>query len=694
VVVDGAPVQGGRAWARVDRLSALSVHSPDALRIRKSSDRPAGTENGGGGRARRVFMGSSVTRKIIEQHLVEGEWVAGSEIAIRIDQTLTQDATGTMAYLQFEAIGIPRVKAELSVSYVDHNTLQSDFKNADDHNYLRTVAAKHGIVFSRPGNGICHQLHLERFARPGRTLIGSDSHTPTAGGIGALALGAGGLDVACAMAGEPFRIKVPLVVGVRLTGALPAWVSAKDIILELLRRVDVKGGVGKVFEYFGPGVMSLSVPDRATITNMGTETGATTSIFPSDRVTKAFLKAQGREDQWVRLDAGRRPGFDEEIEIDLGQLEPMAALPHSPGAVKSIREIGPIAVQQVCIGSCTNSSLKDMKIAAAVLKGKTIAENLHLTVNPGSRQVVEHLADSGDLRDLVAAGARILENACGPCIGMGAAPPSGAVSVRTFNRNFEGRSGTKDAAVYLVSPEVAAATALAGVLTDPRDLGDAPSLKVPKRFFVNDNLFIRPLDESAAGEASILRGPNIAPLPGFPPLPDILEGQVLLKVADNITTDHIMPAGAKVLPLRSNLPKISMHVFEAVDPEFPKRALELGGGFVIGGENYGQGSSREHAALAPMFLGVRAVIVKSFARIHLANLINFGILPLTFKDASDYDRLEQGDELVLDITNVLKPKLTNKTKGTHIEVAAQLNSDRDKALVLAGGALNLAGEKA
>jgi aconitate hydratase len=636
-------------------------------------------------------MGSSVTRKIIDQHLVEGEWAAGKEIAVRIDQTLTQDATGTMAYLQFEAIGIPRVRTELSVSYVDHNTLQSDFKNADDHSYLRTVAAKHGIVFSRPGNGICHQLHLERFARPGRTLIGSDSHTPTAGGIGCLSMGAGGLDVACAMAGEPFRIKVPLVVGVKLTGALPAWVSAKDVILELLRRVDVKGGVGRIYEYFGPGVKSLSVPDRATITNMGTETGCTTSIFPSDSVTRAFLKAQGREDQWVKLEADRRPGFDEVIEIDLATLEPLAATPHSPGAVKSIREIGPIAVQQVCIGSCTNSSLKDMKVAAAVLRGRTIAENLHLTINPGSRQVVEHLADSGDLRDLVAAGARILENACGPCIGMGAAPPSGAVSVRTFNRNFEGRSGTKDASVYLVSPEVAAATAVTGVLTDPRDLGDAPKLKLPKRFFVNDNLFIAPV---AVGQASslsydvaIIRGPNIAPLPAFPPLPDILEGQVLLKVADNITTDHIMPAGAKVLPLRSNIPEISKYVFEAVDPAFAQRAKAAGGGFIVGGDNYGQGSSREHAALAPKYLGVRAVIVRSFARIHLANLINFGIVPLTFKNPADYDSLEPGDEIQVRIGNLQGPViLRNVTDGTEAELAHAL-SPLDAEILKAGGKL-------
>ncbi len=628
-----------------------------------------------------------MTRKIIEAHLAEGEFVACTEIAIRIDQTLTEDATGTMAYLQFEAIGIPRVKTELSVSYVDHNTLQSDFKNADDHAYLRTVAARHGIVFSRPGNGICHQLHLERFARPGRTLIGSDSHTPTAGGIGSLAMGAGGLDVACAMAGEMFRIKVPLVVGVRLTGTLPAWVSAKDVILELLRRVDVKGGVGKVFEYFGPGVKALSVPDRATITNMGTETGATTSIFPSDRVTKAFLKAQGREDHWVRLEADRRAGFDEVIEIDLGSLEPLAATPHSPGAVKAVREIGRIPVQQVCIGSCTNSSLKDMKVAAAVLKGKTIAETLHLTVNPGSRQVVEHLADSGDLRNLVAAGARILENACGPCIGMGAAPPSGAVSVRTFNRNFEGRSGTKDAAVYLVSPEVAAATAPNGVLTDPRDLGAAPAVKLPRRFFVNDNLFIRPPDEASASGVTVLRGPNIAPLPAFPPLPDVLEGQVLIKVGDNITTDHVMPAGAKVLPLRSNVPEISKSVFEAVDPSFAQRARSAGGGFIVGGDNYGQGSSREHAALAPKYLGVKAVIVRSFARIHLANLINFGIVPLTFANPADYDLLEPGDHIQVMIGDLQgRVALRNITDGTEAELVHTL-SPFDARILKAGGKL-------
>jgi aconitate hydratase len=632
-------------------------------------------------------MSSTVTRSIVEQHLVDGEPIPGHEVAVRIDQTLTQDATGTMAYLQFEAIGIPRVRTELSVSYVDHNMLQDDFKNADDHNYLRTVAAKYGILFSRPGNGICHQLHLERFARPGRTLLGSDSHTPTAGGIGSFALGAGGLDVACAMAGEPFRFKYPRLVGVRLAGCLQAWVSAKDVILELLRRVDVKGGVGKVFEFFGPGVRTLSVPERATITNMATETGATTSIFPSDDVTRAFLEAQGRGDQWVPLEAHAPSGFDEVIEIDLATVEPMAAMPHSPGAVKSVRGIGQIPVQQVCIGSCTNSSLKDLKTAAAVLRGRTIAESLHLTVSPGSRQVVEHLIEDGDLRDLVAAGARILENGCGPCIGMGAAPPSGAVSVRTFNRNFEGRSGTKDAAVYLVGPAVAAATALTGVLTDPRTLGEAPAPVLPERFFINDNMFVTPPSAADAATIPILRGPNIAPLPAFPPLADVLEGEVLLKVGDNITTDHIMPAGAKVLPLRSNVPEISKFVFEAVDPTFARRAGKSSGGFIVGGDNYGQGSSREHAALAPKYLGVKAVITRSFARIHLANLINFGIVPLTFKNPADYDAIAAGDMLQVHIGDLRESVvLKNLTKGTAAELVHAL-SPLDAAILKAGGKL-------
>ena len=632
-------------------------------------------------------MGKTLTQKILEAHLVDGELIVGREIGLRIDQTLTQDATGTMAYLQFEAIGIPRVQTELSVSYVDHNTLQSDFKNADDHNYLRSVAGKYGVVFSRPGNGICHQLHLERFARPGRTLIGSDSHTPTAGGAGAFALGAGGLDVACAMAGQPFRLKTPKVVAVRLTGKLSPWVSAKDVVLELLRRIDVKGGVGKVLEYCGPGVATLSVPDRATITNMGTETGATTSIFPSDDATRAFLEAQGRGEQWVALGADADAVYDETIEIDLAAVEPMAACPHSPGAVKTVRELGAMAVNQVCIGSCTNSSLRDMKAAAAVLRGKTIAEGLHLTVNPGSRQVVEHLVESGELRDLVAAGARILENACGPCIGMGAAPSTGAVSVRTFNRNFEGRSGTKDAKVFLVSPETAAATALRGVLTDPRDLGEAPKLDAPKSFFVNDNMFLKPRPQAEAEKVAIVRGPNIAPLPEFPPLPDALSGPALLKVGDNITTDHIMPAGARILPLRSNVPAISKFVFEAVDSTFPERAQAAGGGFIVGGENYGQGSSREHAALAPKYLGVKAVIVKSFARIHLANLINFGIVPLTFVDPADYDKIDAGDALEAVIGDLRGAvKLVNKTKGASYALTHTL-SPLDAEILKAGGKL-------
>jgi len=590
----------------------------------------------------------NLVKRILEEHLVEGELESGSDIAIRIDQTLTQDATGTMAYLEFEAMSIPRVKTELSVSYVDHNTLQTDFRNADDHRYLQSIAARYGLYFSRPGNGICHQLHLERFARPGKTLLGSDSHTPTAGGVGSLAIGAGGLNVAAAMAGEPFTLKCPKVVGVRLTGKLSPWVSAKDVILELLKRVDVKGGVGKVFEYFGPGVETLSVPERATITNMGTETGATTSIFPSDDVTRQWFEAQGRAEQWVRLEADDED-YDEIIEIDLSEVEPMVALPHSPGNVKRVRDVEGMEVQQVTIGSCTNSSLRDLKIVAQILKGRTISPNLSLLINPGSRQVVEHLVESGEYNYLVDAGARIIENACGPCIGMGGAPPSGSVSVRTYNRNFEGRSGTKDAGVFLVSPETAAATAIKGVLTDPRDLGVAPEIKMPDRFVVNDNMIIPPLPPEQASNVEIIRGPNIKPLPDFPPLPDKLEGEILLKVGDNITTDHIMPAGAKILPLRSNIPEISKYVFSRVDENFASRAMEKHGGFIIGGENYGQGSSREHAAIAPKHLGIKAVIAKSFARIHRANLINFGILPLTFADPSDYERIEQGDHIEIEV---------------------------------------------
>lgn len=613
--------------------------------------------------------------------------VPGEEIALKIDQTLTQDATGTMVYQQFEAIGIPRVRTELSVSYVDHNTLQTDHTNPDDHRYLQSAAMRFGVYFSRPGNGICHQVHLERFARPGKTLIGSDSHTPTAGGIGSFGIGAGGLDVAVSMAGLPYRMKYPTIVGVKLTGKLPEWVSAKDVILEVLRRLDVTGGVGKVLEYFGPGVKSLSVPERATITNMGTETGATTSIFPSDEVTRAFMEAENRGEQWIPLEADPDATYDELMEINLSELEPLAALPHSPGNVKPVREIAGMEVHQVAIGSCTNSSLRDLKMVAQILKGQTIAPNLHLTINPGSRQVVEHLIESGEMRYLIAAGARLLENACGPCIGMGAAPPSHGTSVRTFNRNFEGRSGTKDAQVLLVSPEVAAATAIMGVLTDPRDLGQCPTIEMPQRYIVNDNLIIPPLPPEKAAQVEIIRGPNIKPLPQFPRLPETLEGEVLIKVGDNITTDHILPAGAKVLPLRSNVPAISRYVFESLDADFPARALAKGGGFIIGGENYGQGSSREHAALAPRYLGVKAVIAKSFARIHLANLINFGIVPLTFEDPADYHALGVGDHLQVVIGDLQgEVRLRNVTRGTEMKLTHPL-SPLDAEILKAGGKL-------
>lgn len=632
-------------------------------------------------------MAGTITEKILKQHIVEGKEAVGEEIALKIDNTLTQDATGTMAYLQFEAIGIDRIQTQLSVSFVDHNTLQTDFKNPDDHRYLQSVAQKYGLHFSRPGNGICHQVFLERFASPGKTLIGSDSHTPTAGGIGTFAMGAGGLDVAAAMAGNPFRIKYPTVVGIKLTGKLPDWVSAKDVILEVLRRIDVKGGVGKVLEYFGPGVKSLSVPDRATITNMGTETGCTTSIFPSDEIAKAFLEAQGRGDQWVELVADKDVKYDEVIEINLSELEPLVAMPHSPGKVKPVREVAGMKVDQVAIGSCTNSSLRDLKVVANALKGRTISENLHLTVSPGSRQVVEHLIESGEMKYLIQAGARILENACGPCIGMGAAPCSSGVSVRTFNRNFEGRSGTKDAHVMLVSPEVAVATAIKGVLTDPRELGEYPEINMPEKFLINDNMIINPLPFEEAKKIEVSYGPNIKPLPTFPALPDVLQGEALIKVGDNITTDHIMPAGARILPFRSNIPEMSKYVFEAVDGEFYKRASERNGGFIIGGDNYGQGSSREHAALAPKYLGVKAVIVKSFARIHLANLINFGIVPLTFKNPEDYEKIELGDKLDVVIGDLKgEVMLKNVTKGIDIELAHTL-SKLDAEILKVGGKL-------
>ena len=630
----------------------------------------------------------TIAEKILKSHIIEGSLTAGNEVSLKIDSTLTQDATGTMAYLQFEAIGIDHIKTEFSVSFVDHNTLQTDFKNADDHLYLQSIAKKYGIYFSKPGNGICHQVYLERFAKPGKTLIGSDSHTPTAGGMCCFSMGAGGLDVAAVMAGSPFRIKYPKLVGVKLTGELPDWISAKDVILEVLRQLDVKGGVGKVLEYYGSGVASLSVTDRATITNMGTETGCTTSIFPSDEVTRKFLKAQGREEDWVEILPDEDAVYDEIIEIDLSTLEPMIALPHSPGNVKPVREVAGIKVDQVSIGSCTNSSLRDLKIVANILKDRTVAENISLTISPGSRQVVEHLIDSGEMKYLVKAGARILENACGPCIGMGSAPCSTGTSVRTFNRNFEGRSGTKDAGVYLASPETAAAIALTGRITDPRTLGKYPEIDIPETFSINDNLTIKPLPLEEAKKVEIIRGPNIKPLPEFPPLLDNLKGEVIIKLEDNITTDHIMPAGAKILPLRSNIPEISKHVFEAIDANFYKKALEKKGGFIVGGDNYGQGSSREHAALAPKYLGIKAVIVKSFARIHLANLINFGIVPLTFKDPLDYDKVEPGDLLnviIGDLTNDIV--MENITKGISIPLIHTL-SGLDAEILKAGGKLS------
>jgi aconitate hydratase len=629
-------------------------------------------------------MGKTLTEKIIEDHLVEGTLEKGSDISIRIDRTLTQDATGTMAYLQFEAMGVPKVKTDLSVSYVDHNTLQTDYRNKDDHLYLKSIAQKYGIYFSRPGNGICHQLNLERFSHPGKTLLGSDSHTPTGGGVGMIAIGAGGLDVAAAMAGEPFTMKMPKVVNVHLTGELPNFVSAKDVILEVLRRRGVKGAVNKILEYTGPGIKTLSVPERGTITNMGTETGATSSIFPSDEITKKFLEAQGRGEDWVEILPDEDAQYDETIEINLSELVPLISLPHSPGNVKTIREVEGKKVDQVCIGSCTNSSLRDLKIVAHLLKGKKIEDNLDLTISPGSRQVVQHLIDSGEMSYLVEAGARILENTCGPCIGMGLAPNTDAISLRTFNRNFLGRCGTESADVYLVSPEAAAAAALTGKITDPRDLKEFPEIEMPEKFMVNKNLLLAPPTE--AEEVEIIRGPNIKPLPEFPPIPDKLEGETLLKVGDDITTDHIMPAGAEILPLRSNIPGISEYVFNVVDPDFPERAKEKDGGFIIGGENYGQGSSREHAAIAPKYLGVKAVIVKSFARIHLANLVNFGIVPLTFKSKGDYDKIEQGDELEIDLSTLKSGdvKLKNKTKDIEIDLTHNMGAQELEILKVGG----------
>lgn len=640
-------------------------------------------------------MGKNIVQKILSSHLVSGRLKAKTEIAIVIDQTLTQDATGTMAYLQFEAMGLPGVKTKLSVSYVDHNMLQAGFENFDDHLFLQSFASKYGIYYSKPGNGICHQVHLERFAVPGGTLLGSDSHTPTCGGLGMLSIGAGGLDVAIAMAGGSFYFSMPEIVLVKLSGALSPWVTAKDVILELLRRLTVKGGVGKIFEYGGEGVKTLTVTERATITNMGAELGALTSIFPSDAQTKKYLKMQGREDVWQPLKASANAQYDETVEIDLSSLEPMVARPHSPDNVCKVREIQGTTVHQVCIGSCTNSSYHDLMVAAAMLKGKKVHPDVSLTISPGSRQVLEMISKNGALTDIIAAGARILDVACGPCIGMGQAPPSGGVTVRTFNRNFEGRSGTLDAKVYLVSPETAVITAIRGVISDPRDYDMPIIIKDPKTFLIDDSMIIPPSENPA--QVTIIRGPNIKPLPKKEPMPDTLHGEVLLKLGDNITTDHIMPAGAKVLPLRSNIPAISEFVFEKIDKEFAKRAKEKGGGFLVGGINYGQGSSREHAALAPMYLGVKAVIAKSFARIHRSNLVNFGILPLTFTDENDYLVLDQGDSLELvDIKKQLKPGgilvVHNRTKNKEIKVTHLLSS-REIDILFAGGLLNYQAQK-
>jgi aconitate hydratase len=635
-------------------------------------------------------MGQNLARKIIAEHLVVGEMVAGREIAIAIDQTLTQDATGTMAWLQFEAMGLPSVRPELSVSYVDHNMLQTDFRNADDHRYLQSAAAKYGAYFSRPGNGICHQVHLERFGVPGKTLLGSDSHTPTDGGLGALAIGAGGLDVAVAMGGGPFYLAMPKIVGVKLIGDLAAWVAAKDIIIELQRRMTVKGGVGKIIEYYGLGVATLTVTQRSTICNMGAELGATTSIFPSDERTKAYLEAQGRGEVWKHLAADPNATYDEYIEINLSELEPLISQPSSPDNVVKVREIEDTPVAQVCVGSCTNSSYEDLMTVAAILKGKTVHPNVSFTVTPGSKQVYTMIAQRDALADLIAAGARILESACGPCIGMGQAPPTGAASVRSFNRNFKGRSGTADDQVYLASPETCAATALHGVITDPRKLGEPIVVQPPTRYLVDDNMIVPPAEDPASVE--VIQGPNIKPVPVAQPVPDTLRGQVLLKVDDNITTDHIMPAGAQVLPLRSNIPAIAEYVFWRVDPNFVKRAKEWGGGFLVGGFNYGQGSSREHAALAPMYLGLKAVIAKSFARIHHANLVNVGILPLTFTDEADYETLEQDDEWeIYGVRAALEAReeltVHNLTQNKTFQVSYDLTG-RQVKILLAGGLLN------
>ena len=637
-------------------------------------------------------MGLTVAQKLIKSHLVSGDMTVGSEVGLKIDQTLTQDATGTMAYLEFEAMGVPRVRTELSVAYIDHNTLQTGFENADDHRFIQSVAKKRGIRFSRPGNGICHQVHLERFGKPGKTLIGSDSHTPTGGGIGMLAMGAGGLDVAVAMGGGTYYITMPKIVNVHLTGKLNPYVAAKDVILEVLRRMTVKGGVGKIIEYTGEGVKTLSVPERATITNMGAELGATTSVFPSDEITKDFLTAQSRPEDWIELKADDDAIYDETIEIDLSSLAPMAAMPHMPDRVKDVTEIGKIKVDQVCIGSCTNSSLMDMLKVAAILKGKTVCPTVSLSIAPGSKQVLNMLAQNGALSDMIDAGARILESACGPCIGMGQSPNSGGISLRTFNRNFEGRSGTADAGIYLVSPEVAAYSALTGVLSDPRELGEPLHIEMPEKFVVNDNMIEMPASPEEADKVEVLYGPNIKPFPTTEKLPESITAKAILKVGDDITTDHIMPAGAKILPYRSNIHYLSQFCFAVCDKTFAERCKAEGKGIIIGGANYGQGSSREHAALVPLYLGIKAVITKSFARIHCANLINAGILPLNFENEADYDKISQGDELSLpnikEEIEAGKPVvLKNLTTGESYELKYDL-SKRQKDIILAGGLLN------
>ena len=634
-------------------------------------------------------MGKTIAQKIIASHLISGEMKPGQEIALKIDQTLTQDATGTMAYLEFETMGIPQVKTEFSIAYVDHNTLQCGFMNADDHQYLQTVAAKHGVRFSRPGNGICHQVHLERFGKPGKTLIGSDSHTPTGGGLGMLAFGAGGMDVAVAMGGGAYYITMPKMFKVELTGRLRPYVTAKDVSLKLLQILSVKGGVGAIIEWGGEGIKSLTVPERATITNMGTELGATTSIFPSDEQTRAFLKAQGREADFVPLESDPDAEYDRVIPIDLSTLMPMIACPHSPDNVVEVSTLAEVKVDQVCIGSCTNSSLTDMLKVAAMLKGKRVAPGVDLSVSPGSRQVLSMLAACGALNDILASGARLLECACGPCIGMGFSPNSGGVSLRTFNRNFLGRSGTKDANVYLVSPETAVASALTGFITDPTTLPPIPAVSMPERFVIDDTGVLQPLPPQQAKDAPVLRGPNIQPFPKGRPVPDEIGASLVLKVGDNITTDHIMPAGAKVLPYRSNIPKMSEFCFEVCDPGFPARAKAAGSGVILGGSNYGQGSSREHAALVPMYLGIRAVVVKSFARIHVANLINAGILPLTFENEADYDRFAQGDRLTISDIHAGMDSgfVTMKNEAGETARLRCALTARQKAILLAGGLL-------